>query len=437
MHIFEQVESNVRSYCRSFPVVFDRAKDEWLYTDSGDPYLDFFSGAGALNYGHNPSYLKEHLIEYVQSDGIVHGLDMYTRAKEAFLEAFVSGVLEPSGLHYKVQFCGATGTNAVEAALKLARKVKGRNGIFSFMGGFHGMSLGSLSVTSNQAHRAGAGMPLHDVTFFPYDDAAQLNGLDSMAYMEYVLTDSHSGVDKPAAVIFETIQAEGGIRVASAAWMQRLRKLCDDHDILLICDDIQVGCGRTGPFLSFERAGIVPDIVMLSKSISGYGLPMSMLLMKPELDIWKPGEHNGTFRGNQLAFITGKAALEWRKEVNLQALTVHNETVIREFLSHNIQSLHPDIEVRGMGMIWGIDLARLEGEDRYHVLTASIAAACFEQGLVIERAGRNGSVLKIMPPLTIEKESLKQGLTMIESAITLVMNERSLPHLHPEPSINM
>lgn len=419
MKAFEILESNVRSYCRSFPVIFDKAKGDHLYSETGESYIDFFAGAGALNYGHNNEYMKARILEYVSQDRIMHGLDMYTKAKEDFILAFSEHILQPRALDYKLQFCGPTGTNAVEAALKLARKVKGRTGVFAFMGGFHGMSLGSLSITSSNAMRESAGLPLSHVTFIPYE--ASVEGLDTIRYMEQLLTDTHSGTAKPAAIILETVQAEGGINVAGIEWLQNLRQLCDDHDILLIVDDIQVGCGRTGPFFSFERAGIVPDIVILSKSISGYGLPMSLLLIRPELDIWNPGEHNGTFRGNQLAFVTAKAALEFRAAERLGEQVREKEAFVAQYLNNQIDPLDPGIRIRGIGLIWGIDVAVL-GEEA----AGEIARNCFKNGLILERAGRNDTVIKIMPPLTISMDNLKRGCETIKESISEVCYSYSL-----------
>jgi diaminobutyrate-2-oxoglutarate transaminase len=311
-----------------------------------------------------------------------------------------------------MQFPGPTGTNAVEAALKLARKVKNRTGIFSFMGGFHGMSLGSLAVTSNYYHRKGAGIPLDNVTFIPYYNTFD-NGFDSIDYLAKILADSHSGIEKPAAIIFETVQAEGGINVAPIDWLQRLSELCCKEDILLICDDIQVGCDRTGTYFSFERAGITPDIVVLSKSISGYGFPLSMLLFKPELDIWQPGEHNGTFRGNQLAFVAGQAALEYRKSTSLSDEVRLKARFLESFLKEQVASIHQQIEIRGLGMIWGVDLSRCgEGEP-----AKEVARRCFELGLIIERVGRGDTVLKVMPPLNIHRDELMKGCQILGQAI--------------------
>lgn len=412
MNIFEQFESNVRSYCRIFPDVFCKAKGSIIYSESGKEYIDFFAGAGSLNYGHNNDFIKEKLMEYITSDGLTQSLDMYTSKKRSFIEKFVTDILQPKDLEYKIQFCGSTGTNAVEAALKLARKVKKRKNVFSFMGGYHGMSLGSLSVTGNSECREGAGLPLNNVVFMPYPFGFML-GIDTIGYIEAVLNDTHSGIDKPAAIILETVQAEGGVVIAPNEWLAELEKLCKRHDILLICDEVQVGCGRTGSFFSFERAGINPDIVVLSKSISGYGLPMAILLIKPELDIWKPGEHNGTFRGNQLAFVGAEAALEYRKKYQIDAEVKKKEQFIKSYMFHNIGSLSDLLEIRGIGMIWGIDLSKFDDMN----LSKKIIMRCYDLGLIIESVGRNNTVLKIMPPLTIEPEILKKGFDILGQAI--------------------
>ncbi|MBD2611723.1 MAG: diaminobutyrate--2-oxoglutarate transaminase [Nostoc sp. ZfuVER08] len=411
MNIFEKRESNVRSYCHNFPDIFHRAKGSIIYSESGKEYIDFFAGAGALNYGHNHDYIKQRVISYLDADGIAHGLDMYTSAKEKFLAKFDEAVLSSKKLDYRIQFCGPTGTNAVEAALKLARKVKQRPGIFSFMGAYHGMTLGSLSISGNIGIRAGAIGTSSNVTFMPYPYGF-MESFDTIEYIESVLNDVNSGIEKPAAIIFETVQAEGGVIVAPIDWMQRLRKLCDEHDILLICDDIQVGCGRTGSFFSFERADIVPDMVVLSKSISGYGFPMSLLLIKPELDIWEPGEHNGTFRGNQLAFIGATAALEYRESYDFEQDVKAKELFLRNFLNHEIAAMSEKIAIRGIGMIWGIDVK--DFGDR--TLSQRITSRCFELGLIIEKAGRNDSVIKILPPLTIDMSSLQKGCSIIKAA---------------------
>lgn len=252
-----------------------------MFDENGEAYIDFFCGAGAVNYGHNNDYIKPKLVEYLMSDGIIHALDMYTVPKREFIDCLEQRVLKPRNLDYKVMFPGPTGTNAIEAALKLARKAKGRSQVFALMGCFHGMTLGALALTTDKGARKGAGVKLNDVTHIPapymYPD------LDTIKYMENLITDDHSGAELPAALVIETVQAEGGIWPFQTEWLQAVRKFCTDNDILLIVDDIQVGCARTGTYFSFERAGIVPDIVVLSKSIGGYGLPLAIVLAKPRL----------------------------------------------------------------------------------------------------------------------------------------------------------
>lgn len=412
MDIFEKRESNVRSYCRSFPVIFHRAKGSIIYSESGREYIDFLAGAGALNYGHNNDYIKQRVMSYLDADAITHGLDLYTSAKEKFLAKFSERILIPKKLDYRVQFCGSTGTNAVEAALKLARKVTKRAGIFSFMGAYHGMTLGSLSISGNTAIRAGAIGTANNVTFMPYPYGF-METFDTIGYIESVLSDVNSGIEKPAAIIFETVQAEGGVIVAPIEWMQKLRELCDQHDILLICDDIQVGCGRTGPFFSFERANIVPDMVVLSKSISGYGFPMSLLLIKPEFDVWSPGEHTGTFRGNQLAFVGGTAALEYREIIQLEQEVKVKESFLKTFITDEIASISEKIDIRGLGLIWGVDFANFGGAN----FAKKITSRCFELGLIVERVGRNDTVLKILPSLTIEMPALRKGCHILKESL--------------------
>lgn len=407
-NIFEKYESEVRSYCRTFPKEFVKSKGAIITDIDGKEYIDFFDGAGALNYGHNNDYIKEKLIKYLESDGIIHSLDMFTTPKKEFIQFFEENVLIPRGLNYKIQFTGPTGTNAVEAAIKLARKVKKRENIFALMGCFHGMTLGALALTSDKDSRKGAGCTLDNVTHIP--TPYMFEGLDIIKYIDKILTDDHSGIDKPAAIILETVQAEGGVYVFEEKFLQEIRTLCDKHDILMIVDDIQVGCCRTGNFFSFERANIIPDMVTLSKSIGGYGMPMALTLLKPELDIWKPAEHNGTFRGNQLSMVAAKAGLEVMINNKVEQQVKEKEILIKNFLEENIGNNYSNCNIRGIGLIWGIDFHNEE-------ISKKIINECFNNGLILERAGRNNSVVKIMPALTIDKETLLKGLNIISKSI--------------------
>jgi diaminobutyrate-2-oxoglutarate transaminase len=410
LETFDALESAVRSYCRAFPVVFTRASGATLTDEEGREYVDFFAGAGTLNYGHNPAFLKERIAEYLAGDGIVHGLDMATGAKRDFLERFDRVILRPRGLRYRVQFPGPTGTNAVEAALKLARKATGRRTVAFFANAYHGMSLGALAVTGNAAKRRGAGVPLHDTVSLPFDGDLGA-AADSLAVFEALLRNSGSGVERPAAVIVETVQAEGGVKVARMEWLRRLQSLCREHGVLLIVDDIQAGCGRTGTFFSFEPAGIIPDLVVLSKSISGIGLPMALVLIRPDLDVWSPGEHNGTFRGNNLAFVTAAAVLDYWEHDGLARAVQEKGERIRARLQAWADA-YPELGgvVRGRGMLLGIAFADAS-------IASRVSEGAFRRGVVVETAGPEDEVLKLIPPLTISDGQLETGLARIEEAL--------------------
>ncbi|TFF04746.1 diaminobutyrate--2-oxoglutarate transaminase [Pseudomonas sp. BCA14] len=414
LDIFERKESNVRSYCRDFTDTFHTAEGSTLTSEQGQVFIDFFSGAGALNYGHNNPVLKAALLEYIAENGITHGLDFKTTAKKAFLTAFEEHILAPRNLRYKVQFPGPTGTNSVEAAIKLARKYTGRQNVVAFTNAFHGMSLGSLALTSNPRKRAGAGVTLSNVTFMPYDQYFG-DSVDTSQYLANMLR-SGSGIDKPAAIVLETVQGEGGVNSASAAWVQAVQHIARAHDILLIIDDIQAGCGRTGDFFSFETLGVTPDIVTLSKSISGYGLPMSLVLLAPHLDVWEPGEHNGTFRGNNLAFVTGKAVIEhyWRDTGFTQALKAK-----ADFLQASLTALSQDFAAKAPNRLKGRGFFRgIEFEDK--TLAQRIAAQAYLRGLIIETSGIDDQVLKFLPALTITPAQITQGLQILEQAFAEV-----------------
>ncbi len=413
LEIFQTYESEVRSYCRNFPTVFTTAVGSVVTDVDGKDYIDFFDGAGALNYGHNNPYIKEKVIEYLQGDGIMHWLDMMTAPKEALIKTMEERVLQPRGLNYKIMFPGPTGTNCIEAALKVARKAKGRSNIWAYMGAFHGMTLGAMALTTDRTDRAASGITLDNCTHIPAP--YMFPELDTIKYMQTLLDDDHSGVEKPAAVILETIQAEGGIYVFSEQYLRDLRAFCDKNDILLIVDDIQAGCARSGWFFSFERAGIVPDIVCMSKSIGGIGLPLALVLLKPEIDCLKPGEHNGTFRGNQLAFVASKASLEFMLDHEVEKGVKEREVVIKAALEKIIEK-HKDenLEMRGLGCMWGIEM-------HTNAKSRAVMQECFKNGLILERAGRDDSVVKLMPSLVIPMDLLEKGLQIVSDAVDTVL----------------
>lgn len=411
MKIFDEIESEVQSYARSFPRIFNKAHGAYMYDEEGNQYLDFLAGAGTLNYGHNNPLFKEALIEYILADGITHGLDLHTKAKGEFLNAFNDHILKPRGVEYVMQFTGPTGTNAVEAALKLARNVKGRENIISFTNGFHGVSLGALSTTGNSHHRGAAGVSLSGSSRLPFDGYMG-DEFDTTAYLDKVLSDSSSGIDLPAAVIVETVQGEGGINAASADWLQKLDAVCKKHDVLLILDDIQAGCGRTGTFFSFEEAGIYPDIVTMSKSLSGYGLPFAVVLIKPHLDQWKPGEHNGTFRGNNLAFVTAKAAIEhyWKDDKFAKEVQAKGDYIAKRLDAIADKYGDGNFTTKGRGMMRGISC--VSGD-----LAGKITHNAFKKGLIIETSGADDQVVKLLCPLTIAMEELERGIDIVEASI--------------------
>ena len=416
METIRRLESEVRSYSRSFPVLFEKAKDAFLFDAEGNRYIDFFAGAGTLNYGHNNEYMKKKIFDYLENDGIVHGLDMATVAKEELLLNLENIIFKPRNLDYKVQFTGPTGTNAVEAALKLARMVKKRSNVISFTNGYHGLTMGSMSVTANAYYRDEAFINRSDVSFMPYDGYLGKN-INTAKYLRRFLEDNSSGVDTPSAIILETVQGEGGIRVAGDEWLRDVEKICRDFDILLIVDDIQVGNGRTGNFFSFEKSGIKPDIVTLSKSFSGFGLPMSVVLFRRELDIWKPGQHTGTFRGNNLGFICASVALDYWKDDRFSKEIFRKGKILHKRLN-KISARNPQLkaEVRGRGFVFGMSLPTGE-------IVKEILTECFHNNLVLESAGARNNVIKFLAPLTITDEVLEEGLDILERSIDNVMKK--------------
>ena len=416
LETINRLESDVRSYVRNFPAVFTRSRDSRLIDEDGREFIDFFAGAGVLNYGHNNPAIKSALMDYLAEDHIVHSLDMATSARARFLERFEEVILKPRNMTYTVQFPGPTGTNAVETALKLARKVTGRQNVISFTNGFHGMTLGALSVTGNAMKRAGAGVPLAHTSQMLFDGYLEEGSDHSLDLLQQMLGDEGSGIDKPAAVIVETVQAEGGINVARMEWLRELERICKRHGVLLIVDDIQVGCGRTGPFFSFEPAGIQPDIICLSKSLSGFGLPFALTLFKPEHDQWQPGEHNGTFRGHNLAMVTATRALDYWVNDELSNEVERKAELVEARLDALVDSIPAPAVRRGRGLIQGIAFDDAE-------LASKASAECFELGLVIETAGIDDQVLKLLPPLTISDEDLEKGLSIIEEAVSKVAGE--------------
>ncbi len=397
-----------------FPSSSHRARGAFIYGRDGGRYLDFLSGAGSLNFGHNDPVIKQAVIAYMERDGIVHGLDMSAVAKRDFIEAFQDIILKPRGLEYKMQFTGPTGANAVEASFKLARKITGRTNIVAFTNGFHGVSLGSLAATGNSGFRNASGIPLGGVTFMPYD-RYHGDDVDTIDLFRRNLEDPGSGLDKPAAVIVECVQGEGGANAARPAWLRRLRTLCDDHEMLLIVDDIQAGVGRTGTFFSFEESGIVPDMVLLSKSLGGMGMPVALTLMRPKWDQWSPSEHNGTFRGNNLAFVAAATMIEnyWSDDSFADDVK-RKAAYVTKRLDRIVDAWPHDLCRTGRGMLQGLSFADAEK-------ATAVARACFKDDLIIETAGPHDEVVKLLPPLVIEESLLEEGIDILTTAIEKIL----------------
>ncbi|ANK81915.1 MAG: diaminobutyrate--2-oxoglutarate transaminase [Rhizobiales bacterium NRL2] len=405
--VFARRESEARSYCRSIPSLFTEARGSELFDDEGNRYIDFLAGCSSLNYGHNDPDMKQALLDYIAGDGIAHGLDLHTEAKGAFLTAFEEHILKPRDMDHRVMFMGPTGANAVEAAMKIARKKTGRTNIVAFTRGFHGVTMGALAATGNGYHRGGAGMDKSGVTRMPYDGFA--DGVDSAALLEQMLTDPSGGIDAPAAIILETVQGEGGLNAASTEWIENVARIARDNGALLIIDDIQAGCGRTGTFFSFENMDVQPDLVTMAKSISGFGLPMAMVLVRPEHDVFGPAEHNGTFRGNTHAFVTARVAIEkfWADDSFEKALEEKATRLTRAL--RKLAETVPGSRLKGRGLMQGLDVH--SGE-----LAGAICARAFELGLVVETSGSNDEVVKILAPLTTPAALFEEGFNMLEQA---------------------
>ena len=414
--IYERRESAARSYCRSFPANFVRARGSEMFTDDGKRYIDFLGGCSSLNYGHNDPDMKAALVEHLASDGLAHALDFHTASKAAFLTAFDEHILAPRGMDYRIMMTGPTGTNAVEAAVKLARKVTGRRNVIAFTNGFHGMTMGALALTGNAGKRGGAGGgALGDVTHMPFEGALGVD-VDTLAVIEGLLGNPSSGIDAPAAFVFEPIQGEGGLNSASDDWMRGIEKIARKHGALIIVDDIQSGIGRSGTYFSFETSGIKPDMVTQAKSLSGFGLPFAALLIKPELDVWKPAEHNGTFRGNTHAFVTARVAIEkfWKDKSFETALGDKIKLLSEEIRA--VADLVDGSTTKGRGMMQGVDVG--SGE-----LAGAICAKAYEKGLVIETSGAHDEVIKFLAPLTTPDEIIREGFAILQEATREVLAE--------------
>ncbi|MDX1808066.1 MAG: diaminobutyrate--2-oxoglutarate transaminase [Sulfurospirillaceae bacterium] len=396
MELFEKYESEIRAYCRAVPTVFKSSQNAIMIDENNKEYVDFFAGAGVLNFGHNNPKMKTAIIDFINRNGVAHSLDMFTDVKRDFIKTFVDTILKPRNMEYKLQFTGPTGTNAVEAALKLARRTTGRVNVVAFNRGFHGMTLGALACTANQAFRGASGVPLNNVIRDTFNDMQALSNLRQK------FEDRGSGLMPPAAFLVESVQAEGGVRVGQKEWLQGVQKLAKDLGSLFIIDDIQAGSGRCGTYFSFEDLDLDPDIIVLAKGLGGFGTPIGMLLNKPNIDSnWKPGEHTGTFRGQGISFVAGKIGVEYFKNNDLLDGVKEKGSYIRSRLDA-LQEIHKDLKIRQKGMMLALEFSNAQ-------IAKEVATKCFERGLIIG-ACSTGEILKFIPPLTIEKDVLQKGM---------------------------
>jgi diaminobutyrate-2-oxoglutarate transaminase len=424
-------ESSARTYARSFPIVPVRADGMIIEGADNRRYLDCLSGAGSLALGHNHPVVLEAIERVLRSGAPLHALDIATPEKDDFTTALLATLPAELARGAKVHFCGPAGTDAVEAALKLARIATGNRQVLAFTGAYHGMTSGSLGVTADVAARGdahAAGQDVYRLPFpYPYrcpfglggDRTAQV----SAAYVESVLDDSHSGLLPPAAMIVEPVQGEGGVIPAPAGWLRRMRQLTREHGIPFVVDEVQTGVGRTGTFWAVERAGVVPDVMVMSKAIGG-SLPLAVIVYRQDLDVWPPGAHTGTFRGNQLAMAAGAATL---REVQAQRLAERAETVGRRMLERlrEIAREQPSIgEVRGLGLMLGVEIVEPDvapdpvgARPPAPALASAIRRECLNRGLIVELGGRRGAVVRLLPPLTITDEQAESVLERLDDAI--------------------
>jgi diaminobutyrate-2-oxoglutarate transaminase len=415
-------ESNARTYPRRLPIAVRRASGSRLEDVDGNVYIDFLSGAGALILGHNHPELVDAVRR--QLDDFVHGLDLPTPIKAEFTNRQLGMLPEAMRDRMKLHFCGPTGANGVEAAIKLAKIHTGRPGIISFQGAFHGSTTGALALTGDLENKRDVPDLMPGVQFFPYSYCARCPlGLrpdtcstNCVTYLERTLADSHSGMPKPAAMILELVQGEGGTIPATREFARRIWKLCRKHDIVLIVDEVQTGCGRTGTWFAFEQYDIEPDVIIASKGLSGIGLPVALLLYDRRLDGWRPGAHIGTFRGNQLAFASGVAALDVIERERVLENVAQQGKLLSERLFELAKFTPWIADVRGVGLMWGVELVNPETGQSATKLARAVQAAALRNGLILEVGGRDDCVLRMLPPLNIDAHTMNEAMDALAEA---------------------
>ncbi|MBR5867622.1 MAG: diaminobutyrate--2-oxoglutarate transaminase family protein [Spirochaetaceae bacterium] len=427
----EQTESSARSYPRKFPFALNKAQGSWIEDVEGNKYLDFLCGAGTLALGHNDPEVNQAMIEMITNNAPLHTLDLTTPVKDAFVQTLFSLLPEELQKNAKVQFCSPSGTDAVDAALKLCKTATGRSSVIAFSGGYHGMGHGALSLTGNLNAKNKVNGLMPDVHFFPYPYSyrcpfglgGEAGEKAAAAYFERLLKDPESGITKPAAVILEPIQGEGGVIPAPVEFLKTIRRVTKELGIPMIVDEIQCGIGRSGKFFAFEYADIVPDVILASKAIGG-SQPLAVVIYNGDLDKWTAGAHAGTFRGNQLAMKAGTIVMNRVSKPEFLADVVKKGDYIRARLNELKDKVSIIGDIRGKGLMMGCEFVDPNGQpDSIGSLPASgdIAAAvqkaCFERKLVMEKGGRNGSVMRCLCALTVSMEEIDIMLETFEQVV--------------------
>ena len=435
----EETESNARSYPRKFPFSLVKAKGVWLEDVEGNRYLDFLCGAGTLALGHNDPEVNQSMIEMLMNDRPLHTLDLMTPVKDTFVHTLLS--LLPAGMqgNVKVQFCSPSGTDATDAAIKLCKTATGRSSVVAFHGAYHGMGHGAMALTGNLAAKSKVSSLMPDVHFMPYPYSYRCPfGLGGEAgtkacceYFERMLKDPESGITRPAAVILEPIQGEGGVIPAPVEFLQTVRRVTKELGIPMIVDEIQCGVGRSGKFFAFEYAGIEPDVILVSKAIGGTQ-PMSVVIYNKELDKWQPGAHAGTFRGNQLAMRAGTVVMNRVSQPEFLAEVLEKGEMMRTRIEALKKKVSIIGDVRGIGLMLGCEFVDPKGaKDSLGALPGSgeIAARvqneCFKNHLVMEKGGRHGAVMRCLCALNVTKDEVEQMLDIFEKVVIEVDSDVS------------
>jgi diaminobutyrate-2-oxoglutarate transaminase len=420
----EERESSARTYPRRLTIAPRRGQGSYIEDVDGNVFIDFLTGAGVLALGHS----HPELIEAVerQLPLLTHGLDFPTEIKDEFITAQLEMLPAEMRDTTKIGFCGPTGANAIEAGLKLCKIATGRSDVVAFQGSYHGSTHATLALSALVSPRAGVANTMAGVHHFPYPYALRCAlgsgdvGRRCLEYFERTLRDPLGGVSLPAAVILEIVQGEGGVIPAPTDFVQGVRRVTRELDIPLIVDEVQSGCGRTGTWFAFEQHGIVPDVIVASKALGGIGTPIALILYDKRLDVWKPGAHIGTFRGNQLAFAGGVAAIDIIRRENV----LENVRKLGAYALAALEGIAREhvivAEARGSGLMLGIELVDpLTGEADFDA-AAAIQRAALERGLIVELGGRNDAVVRLLPPLNVSRQTLDQALEILRDSVTAV-----------------